>query len=214
MLFFRREARYVVDSSCLIDGRVLQLFEKGFLEGKAIVPQYARTIAKKTIGHEAEMLLAALKKYASVEVLETSLSGLSEEQAVLKLAVRRKASVVTASEELTRQASGFPRVKIVDIRELYRALIPIFKPNRIIAVRLVKKGLNQGEGVGYVDGVKVVVEDGARLVNHLINVRVTGMLSFESGHLVFGVPITSTVENAGVIATGMDRTKGSDNGGS
>lgn len=62
MLFFRREERYVLDSSSIIDGRVVNLFEKRFLEGKIIIPYLARIIARRQFGPDAERVINHLKK--------------------------------------------------------------------------------------------------------------------------------------------------------
>lgn len=185
MLFFKHEPRFVLDSSSIIDGRVILLFEKKFFEGRIIIPVLVKTIVKKTLGEEADKALTMLKKNCHVEFVDSGFNGFSEEVYVLKIATRRRAKVITASDELCRQARLFPAAKIIDIRELYRTLTPIFAPNKIISLRIIKRGLNSQEGVGYVEGVKVVVEDGARFLNQTVNARVNAMLSFETGNLVF-----------------------------
>jgi len=185
MLFFRRENRFVLDSSSIIDGRVVYLFEKKIFEGKIIIPTLVRTIVRKSTGNKGERAIKILKRHATVEFIHERGNGLVEEICVLKVARRRDAKVFTVSDEVCRQAKLYPRINIIDIRDLYRLLTPIFTPNKLISVKILKRGLSHSEGVGYIEGVKVVVEDAAKFINQTVTARVTTMLSFETGNLVF-----------------------------
>ncbi|UCG90982.1 MAG: hypothetical protein JSV97_07795 [candidate division WOR-3 bacterium] len=185
MIFFKRENRYVLDSSSIIDGRVIHLFEKKFLEGKIIIPLLVKSIVKKFVGTKVDRVVNILKRNAHVEFVVDQGNGLVEEVCVLQIAHKKRAKVLTTSDEVWRQAKLFPRVQIIDIRDIYRALTPIFTPNKLISVRILKKGLHPHEGVGYIEGIKIVVENGAKFINQTINARVTTMLSFDTGNLVF-----------------------------
>lgn len=184
MVFFKRENRYVLDSSSILDGRIIQLFNKKFFEGKVIVPQLVQAIIEKVIGPSSEKLLLSLGS-CPVEFVADKSNGLIEEVCVLKIAEKKKAKVFTASDELCRHAKSYPSVRVIDVRELYRALIPIFTPNRLITVRILKKGLRTNEGIGYIEGVKIVVENAAKHVNQVVNARVLTMISSDKGSLVF-----------------------------
>jgi uncharacterized protein YacL len=185
MRFFKSVDRFVLDSSSIIDGRIIQLFSKKFFEGKIIVPQLVCSIVRKISGSNGERALAQLQKSVPVEVATAKSDGLMEEECVLKIAKKKKAKVVTVSDELCRQAKSFPKVKVIDVRELYQTLIPIFTPDRLISVRILKKGLRAHEGVGYIEGVKIIVENGAKQVNHVVNARVLTMITSDKGSLVF-----------------------------
>ncbi len=185
MLFFRRENRFVLDSSSIIDGRVIHLFERKVFEGKVIIPTLVRTIVRRSTGNKGERAIKILKRYVAVEFIREKGNGLVEEVCVLKVARRRGAKVFTISDEVCRQAKLYPQVNVIDIRDLYRMLTPIFTPSKVISVKILKRGLSHSEGVGYIEGVKVVVEDGAKFINQTITARVTTMLSFETGNLVF-----------------------------
>jgi uncharacterized protein YacL len=140
---------------------------------------------RKVGGNNGEKALLSLEKNAPVEFVIEKGNGLIEEICVLKIAMRKKAKVLTTSDELCRQAKSYPQVRIIDIRDLYRALTPIFVPDRVISVRILKKGLRANEGVGYIEGVKIIVENAAKFVNHVINARVVTMISSDKGSLVF-----------------------------
>lgn len=189
MLFFKKEERFVLDSSCIIDGRIVNLFEKKFFEGKVIIPYLVRIIVRRKIGVEADKIINNLKKFASIEFVDKNVDGVVEEECVLKTAERRKAKVITASDGYEFYIKSFPELRIINIKELYRILTPIFYPGRVISVRIIKKGLNPNEGVGYIEGVKVVVENGAKSINRNVDVKVVSMIQSETGNLVFGTAI-------------------------
>ena len=185
MHFFKREAKYVLDSSSILDGRIVQLFSKRFFEGKIIVPQLVHDIVQKASGPDFKKLFNTLANNVPVEYVLDKGNGLIEEICVLNIASRKKAKVFTASDELCRHAKSYPKVRVIDIRDLYRTLTPIFIPGRMISVRVLKKGLRANEGVGYIEGVKVVVENSAKYVNHVVNARVQTMITSDKGSLVF-----------------------------
>lgn len=185
MLFFKRENRFVLDSSSILDGRIIQLFNKKYFEGRVIVPQLVSSIVKKVSGHNGEKTLSLLQRSVPIEFVADKSNGLIEEVCVLRIASKRKAKVFTTSDELCRQSKSYPKVRVIDIRDLYRALTPIFTPDRLISVRILKKGLRSNEGVGYIEGVKIVVENAATQVNHVVNARVLTMISSDKGSLVF-----------------------------
>ncbi len=189
MLFFKKEERFVLDSSCIIDGRIVNLFEKKFFEGKVIIPYLVRIIVRRKIGVEADKIINNLKKFVSIEFVDKNVDGVVEEECVLKTAERRKAKVITASDGYEFYIKSFPELRIINIKELYRILTPIFYPGRVISVRIIKKGLNPNEGVGYIEGVKVVVENGAKSINRNVDVKVVSMIQSETGNLVFGTAI-------------------------
>ena len=185
MLLFKHVERYVLDSSSILDGRIIQLFNKKIFEGKVIVPRLVGAIVKKVGGNNGERTLASLEKNAPVEFVVDKGNGLIEEICVLRIANRKKAKVFTTSDELCRQAKSYPKVRVIDIRDLYRTLTPIFTPDRLITVRILKKGLRTNEGVGYLEGVKIIVENAAKHVNQVVNARVLTMISSDKGSLVF-----------------------------
>jgi uncharacterized protein YacL len=185
MLFFKGEHRYVLDSSSILDGRIIRLFEKKFFEGKIIIPLLVRTIVKKFAQDAGERAIHILKKNATIEYIKSKGNGLVEGICVLQIADQKKAKVVTASDEVCRLSKFYPRVRIIDIRDLHRMLMPIFTPDKLIEVRILKRGLHSHEGVGYIEGVKIIVEHGAKFINKTITARVTTMLLTKTGNLVF-----------------------------
>jgi uncharacterized protein YacL len=185
MLFFKHENKYVLDSSSILDGRIVQLFGKRFFEGRIIVPQLVHDIVQKASGPDFDKIFSSLANKVPIEYVLDKGNGLIEEVCVLNIASKKKAKVFTASDELCRHAKSYPKVRVIDVRDLYRTLIPIFIPGRMISVRVLKKGLRANEGVGYIEGVKVVVENSVKYVNQVVNARVQTMITSDKGSLVF-----------------------------
>ena len=86
---------------------------------------------------------------------------------------------------MCHHAKYYPKVDIIDIRDLYRVLTPIFEPHKRIAVKILKRGLHHNEGIGYIEGVKIVVDGAGKLIGQTVTARVNTMLSFDTGNLVF-----------------------------
>jgi uncharacterized protein YacL len=185
MSLFKREDKYVLDSSSIIDGRVVRLFEKKFFEGKIIIPLLVKTIVKKSAIDTGDRAIQILKKNAVIEYVKNKGNGLVEGICVLQVAEQKKAKVVTASDEVCRLSKFYPQVRIIDIRDLHRMLMPIFTPDKLIEVHILKRGLHSHEGVGYIEGVKIIVEHGAKFINKTVTARVTTMLLTKTGNLVF-----------------------------
>lgn len=205
-MFFKKEERFVLDSSCIIDGRVVNLFEKKFFEGKAIIPYLVKIIVRRKIGIEADKMINNLKKVVPIEFVDKNVDGVVEEVCVLKTAERRRAKVITASEGYDFYIKSFPNLRIINIKELYRILTPIFFPGRIISVRIIKRGLNPNEGVGYLEGVKVIVENGAKYLNRRVDAKVVSMIQSDTGNLVFGT-VVKPPENINGLESQITKTE-------
>ena len=196
MIFFKKDNLYVLDSSSIADGRVIHLFERKFFEGKILIPTLVRFIVKKSMGTRGERAINILKRNARIEFVREKTNGMVEELCVLKCARRRRAKVFTVSDEVCRQSKHYPQVPIIDLRDMYRVLTPIFVPNKLIRVKILKRGHNHNEGVGYIEGIKIVVENAAKHINQTVTARVKTMLSLETGNLVFCVREDRSVEKS------------------
>ncbi len=185
MFVFRRINRFVLDSSSIIDGRVIHLFERRFFDGKILIPVLVSDIVRKHAGSKGDRAIRILERTMPVEFINHKSNGLVEEVCVLDIAQRKKAKVFTTSDEVCRHSKYFPKVDIIDIRDLYRVLTPIFEPHKRIAVKILKRGLHHNEGIGYIEGVKIVVDGAGKMIGQTIAARVNTMLSFDTGNLVF-----------------------------
>jgi uncharacterized protein YacL len=183
MLNLTRSRTYVLDFATLADGRIVALAKSGLLAGKVIVPDIARhQEANAALIERARTTLEQLSKDRGLKV-QVARSALAPEELV-KVARRNKARIVTADRVL--KADDVP-VTVLD--ELYELLKPVYLPGAELQIKVVKRGKEPGEGIGYLEGgIKVVVENGAGLVGKDADVVIQGALETAVGRVVFAKP--------------------------
>jgi len=193
-----REEPIVVDTSSIIDGRILDLVRTGFLEARLIVPRFVlkelQILAdstehlKRQRGKRGIEVLHSLKKEHNVEVVisEQDFKELSSVDAkVVKLAKNLGTKVLTTDYNLNRLAQ-LEGVKVLNVNDLANALKPIFLPGEKISLRLIKEGKEPNQAVGYLeDGTMVVVENARWLIGKTVEVEVTSILQSPSGRIIF-----------------------------
>ncbi len=195
MLFVKKEDKYVLDSTILMDGRIANLFEKKFLAGRVIIPLEVRESIEKGGARKKRGLntIERLQKCSRIMFVKSRSEGLAEAQGVLKLAQKEKAKVLTAADELKRLGPGHPDVTILDIRDIFLSLFPAYTTGDIITLKVLKRGKKQNEGVGYLEGgLKVIVDAGGDAVGRTIEATVDSMLFLPTGNVVFAHPSSSS----------------------
>jgi uncharacterized protein YacL len=183
MLNLTRGRTYVIDFATLADGRVTGLLKSGLLAGKVIVPdiEYFQE-ANTPLVERAKTTLAALARDRGVKV-QVARSALKPEE-LFGTARKSKARIITVDRTLKRD--GVP-VTVLD--ELYEALKPVYLPGIELSIKIVKRGKEADEGIGYLEGgIKVVVENGAGLVGKEADVVIQGALDTAVGRVVFAKP--------------------------
>jgi len=186
----------VIDTSALIDGRMLELVRTGFLGGVLLVPSPVlgelQRIAdssdpgRRTRGRRGMDTLAQLQRDPSVEVvlIETEAIG-DVDSGLVRLARDRGGAVVTADANLAKVAEVL-RVPVRSINALAAAVRAPVGPGEKLDVRLTKAGREHGQAVGYLeDGTMVVVQEAAPLVGSEVAVKVTNVLQTTTGRMVF-----------------------------
>ena len=188
----------ILDTSVIIDGRILDLCYSGFIEGTLIVPSFVidelRHIAdssdnlKRNRGRRGLDILNQLKKSFSVEIVEAETANEEVDVRLVKLAKNLKAKILTHDYNLNKVAE-LQGVKVLNINELANAIKPVVIPGEEMLVLVIKEGKEQGQGVGYLDdGTMIVVEGGKKYIGQQINVVVTSVLQTAAGRLIFGKP--------------------------
>ena len=187
----------MIDTSALIDGRIVELFRLGFLDGELIVPDFvldelrhvadSADPARRARGRRGLDVVEQLQKLStSVHTLETGLSGTEEvDLKLMKLARKRKADLITGDYNLARaaQVSG---VRVLNLNQLAAALRPVVSAGDPLEITILKDGKEPGQGVGYLpDGTMVVVEGGRSLMNQTVTVTVTSALQTAAGRMIF-----------------------------
>lgn len=188
----------LLDTSVIIDGRIFDIANTGFLEGHLYIPSFVLTelryIAdsgdelKRNRGRRGLDILKKMQEELSlpVEVLDRDFDDLQDVDAkLLKLAAEMKASVVTNDYNLNKVA-GVQGVHVLNINELANAVKPVALPGEVMHVKIVKEGKEQQQGVGFLaDGTMIVVQDASNLIGHTLEVEVTTALQTAAGRMIF-----------------------------
>lgn len=188
----------LLDTSVIIDGRVVDIFKTKFLEGKVVMPRFVlkelQQIAdstdpiKRQRGRRGLEILHTIQKEVGVDIAlhDEEFPGVAEVDAKLvKLAKLLPAKIMTVDFNLNRVAT-LQGVKVLNINELANALKPVVFPGEEMQVKLLKEGKEHNQAVGYLDdGTMVVVEDARRLIGQEVRVVVTSVLQTQAGRMIF-----------------------------
>ncbi|MGE4159860.1 MAG: PIN/TRAM domain-containing protein [Planctomycetota bacterium] len=197
---FKRQGRgnrpFVVDSSALIDGRIMDLMKSPLSDRALVLPRFVLEEVQSLADNSDKLVRAkgrrglevaqALKTLPDLKVDVTALSqGQKVDAALLELCHRRDGILLTTDFNLTQVAS-LQGVECVNLHEISKALKRVHIPGEVLEVELVKPGQEEAQGVGYLDdGTMVVVDRGRDKIGKKISVKVTGHLQTSAGRLVF-----------------------------
>lgn len=196
-----KETPKVLDTSVIIDGRIFDLCQTGFIEGPLVIPSFVldelRHIAdsgdglKRTRGRRGLDILNKIQKELSikVEIWEGDFKDVNEvDMKLLKLAQLLNGKVITNDYNLNKVAE-FQGVPVLNINELANAIKPVVLPGEEMEIQVVKDGKESGQGVAYLDdGTMIVVEEGRRFIGATIMVVVTSVLQTAAGRMIFARP--------------------------
>jgi uncharacterized protein YacL len=197
--FFSRQRRVILDSCALIDGRIVEIVRAGFVADELIIPQFVLTelqlLADGADSHKRERarygldIAHELQDSAPMKVI-IDRSIIPEVQAtddkLVALAKKIRGQLYTTDYNLSKVAA-VEGVKILNVNELSHALRPITLPGESLKIKIVQKGSNREQGVGYLDdGTMIVIEGAARYVGQEVPVTVTRMHQTVAGKMVFG----------------------------
>ena len=197
----RGEELFVVDTSAIIDGRIIDLCKTRFLQGRLLVPRFvlrelqgiadSTDFIKRTRGRRGLDVLQELQRmpHADVRIHEEDISGTMEIDAKLvKLAQLASAKIVTTDYNLNKVAE-LQGVTVLNVNELAQALRPVVLPGETIEVKPIKEGKEAHQAVAYLDdGTMVVVEQGRHLIGQMVRGLVTSVLQTSAGRMVFVRP--------------------------
>jgi uncharacterized protein YacL len=192
------EANKILDTSTIIDGRIADICETGFLEGTFIIPQFVlyeiqhiadlQDPVKKTRGRRGLDILHRLQKQTQIKVKIVDVDFPRQKDVDSKLIALAKSlqgKVVTNDYNLNKVAE-LQGISVLNVNELATALKPIILPGEQLTTRIVKEGKEFGQGIGYLDdGTMVVVDDAKKLIGRTMDVVVTSLLQTTSGRMIF-----------------------------
>lgn len=195
------EPRIVVDTSVLIDGRIAEIVESGFIYGTLIVPRFvleelqhiadSSDTLRRNRGRRGLEILARMQREARtpVEIVADETPGVTEVDARLVELAKRRSNVVLTNDFNLNRVAELQGVRVMNINSLANAVKPAVLPGEELHVRVIQEGKEPGQGVGFLDdGTMVVVEGGARLIDADVDVSVTRVLQTVAGRMIFAQP--------------------------
>jgi len=188
----------VLDTSVVIDGRIADICETGFLEGTLVVPQFVlrelQQVAdssdslKRNRGRRGLDILQKIQKMGGVhvQIVETDFPEIREvDLKLIELARKMNGKIVTNDFNLNKVAQ-LRGVAVLNINELANSLKPVVLPGEVLRVFVIKEGKEAGQGVAYLDdGTMVVVDGGSEHLGADVRVTVTNVLQTATGRMVF-----------------------------
>ncbi|MFN3550894.1 MAG: PIN/TRAM domain-containing protein [Endomicrobiia bacterium] len=190
----------ILDTSMIIDGRIVDIYETKFIEGPMLIPKFvlnelqlladSQDHNKRIRAKRGLEMLHKLKEEKAISIVEIDYPNIKETDAkLIKLAKDINGKVLTVDYNLNRIAT-LEGIGVLNVNDLANALKPVFLPGESFSVYVVKEGKDYNQGVGYLDdGTMVVVEDGRKFINRKIDVVVTSTLQTSSGRIIFTKPI-------------------------
>jgi uncharacterized protein YacL len=193
-----REDVILLDTSVIIDGRIADILDTRFVEGRIVIPRFvlrelqqiadSQDTLKRNRGRRGLDILNRIQKNSklNVRIQEEDFPEIRDVDAKLvKLAQLVSGKVVTNDFNLNKIAE-LQGVTVLNINELAGALRPVVLPGELMDVRISKEGKEYNQGVGYLDdGTMVVVDNTRHLIGQIVKVAVTSVLQTSAGRMIF-----------------------------
>lgn len=192
------ETQVVVDTSAIIDGRIADIVDSGFLYHRLVIPHFIldelQRIAdssdgqRRARGRRGLEILARLQKDGPtpVEIVTDDPAEAGDVDAKLVVLARSRGAAILTNDFNLNRVADLQSVRVLNINSLANALKPAMLPGDTLKIRIITEGKEAGQGVGYLDdGTMVVIEGGARLVGQELDVLVTRVLQTVMGRMVF-----------------------------
>ncbi len=188
----------VLDTSVLIDGRIVQLVNTGVVEGKIIIPSFV-LVELQHIADAHEHLrrqkgkrgLETLQKLQEQKIVPAEISRLPEDKEtpvdaqLINMAQNYNGVVVTTDHNLAMVAK-IQKVKTININDIALAMRQPLLPGESMTVQLTKEGKEQGQALAYLDdGTMVVVDSARKLIGQTVSVEITSLLQTDTGRIIF-----------------------------
>jgi uncharacterized protein YacL len=194
-----RKAFKILDTSVIIDGRIADIAETGFLDGALVIPQFVlrelQLVAdsadsmKRNRGRRGLDVLQRLQKMANLDIriVEDDFPQVREvDMKLIELAKIYDCKIVTNDFNLNKVAQ-VRGVEVLNINELANSLKPIVLPGELMRVFILKEGKEYNQGVAYLDdGTMVVVDNAKKMIAKTVDVSVTSVLQTTAGKMIFG----------------------------
>ncbi len=197
----RGDPHIVVDTSAIIDGRIAEIVESGFIYGTLVVPRFvleelqhiadSSDTLRRNRGRRGLEILNRMQKDAStpVQIIEDEVPDIAEVDAKLVALARERSRVILTNDFNLNRVAELQGVRVMNINSLANAVKPAVLPGEELRVRVIQEGKEAGQGVGFLDdGTMIVVEGGARHIDKDLDVSVTRVLQTVAGRMIFAQP--------------------------
>ncbi|PSF39443.1 hypothetical protein C7H19_01250 [Aphanothece hegewaldii CCALA 016] len=196
----------IIDTSCIIDGRIEQLLETGFIEGQILVPQFilqelqqladGSNDQKRVRGRRGLDILNRVQETFPDRIVihSADYEDITTVDAKLVHLAQEINGILLTNDYNLSKVANLQKVGILNVNDLAQALRPIYLPGDTLDLKILKQGKEPTQGVGYLeDGTMVVVEEGKDYVNEEVRVIVTSALQTSAGRMIFAKPQTSVM---------------------
>ncbi|PMC34191.1 PIN domain nuclease [Bacillus sp. UMB0899] len=191
----------ILDTSVIIDGRIADICQTGFLEGTIVIPQFvleelqhiadSSDVLKRNRGRRGLDILNRIQKELSinVEIYEGDFEEIQEVDSKLVKLAKLTSGVVVTNDFNLNKVCELQKVAVLNINDLANAVKPVVLPGEEMNVQVIKDGKEHNQGVAYLDdGTMIVVEEGRNYIGKHIDVLVTSVLQTSAGRMIFAKP--------------------------
>lgn len=187
----------LLDSSAIIDGRILDIVDTGFIEGELLVPRFvieelqrladSADAEKRVRGRRGLDFVRRLQNSSgAVRVDSTDYPDVEAVDAKLVRLGQELGAQILSTDSTLKKVAEIQGVKLLNVNDLANAVKPAVLPGEVIEVKILREGREQDQGVGYLDdGTMIVVESGSSLVGSRVQAEVTSVLQSPSGKMIF-----------------------------
>jgi uncharacterized protein YacL len=195
------DPRIVVDTSAIIDGRIKDIVESGFVYGTLVVPKFvleelqhiadSSDTLRRNRGRRGLEILAQMQKDSPtpIEIVDEPLPDIAEVDAKLVALARARSKAILTNDYNLNRVAELQGVRVLNVNSLANAVKPAVLPGEELRVRVIQEGKEAGQGVGFLDdGTMIVVEGGVRYIDKDLDVSVTRVLQTVAGRMIFAQP--------------------------
>jgi uncharacterized protein YacL len=195
------DPRIVVDTSAIIDGRIAEIVESGFIYGTLVVPRFvldelqhiadSSDTLRRNRGRRGLEILARMQKDSPtpVEIVDDDVPDVAEVDAKLVALARARSGAILTNDFNLNRVAELQGLRVLNINSLANAVKPAVLPGEELRVRVIQEGKEAGQGVGFLDdGTMIVVEGGSRFIDKDLDVSVTRVLQTVAGRMIFAQP--------------------------
>jgi len=187
----------LLDSSAIIDGRILEVIDTGFVEGELLVPRFvveelqrladSADAEKRVRGRRGLDFVKRIQKGSgAVRIENTDYADIDAVDAKLVRLAQDTGALIISTDYTLKKVAEIQGVRLLNVNDLANSVKPAVLPGEIIQVKILREGRERDQGVGYLDdGTMIVVEAGSALVGSRVSAEVTSVLQSPSGKMIF-----------------------------